>query len=339
MKYLFSLLLIVFLQEDCSVAKEIPLPATYTTEYFSFQNDYWINLHHFLYQKAKGSQLKKLEEDGNAFMAIGEEAVYESLNSEELKKLDDALLYYKNNLITQDLRRELGRLRVWLQALDHDGMVTDTTFSQAYTDIMNSASEVYRTKFWPIHRAHNERTLSKHLALIIQFEAGVIAKMERLSQYQWPTEEKVRVDVTTYANWAGAYTPTRPNLNIIISTIDELNTTSAFIETIFHEGSHLLFRMNDSPFREAIYQHSEEMELEFPRNLWHASLFYLCGRATQDQLKTKGVDHQLVMDELNVFTSYNTPEFRAALEKYYQGEQGMEATIRSLLTAIKGKTN
>jgi hypothetical protein len=159
--------------------------------------------------------------------------------------------------------------------------------------------------------------------------------MEKLAIYKWPHETKVRVDLTVYANYAGAYTATNPSMNIIISTIDPLNNTSSFIETIYHEGSHLLFNYQDSPFRGEIYYQAKEMGVTFPRHLWHACLFYLCGKATQDALKTLSINHKLDMDVRKIYTDFNTTEFREILDDYYLGKKDLKYTISALMSNLK----
>lgn len=325
-----SLLLITIL--SCPVQSQ---PVLQNTKYFEFYNEYWINLHHFLYQKAKGSQLSKLEEDRMDFLDIGEDAVI--LNTEEDKVIKKAVFYYKKNLVSKRLRSELGDIRVWLQQQASKKIITDTTFSSAFTNILNEASDVYRLKYWAIHKEVNVNTLDNHIETIRSIESVIISKMEKMARYKWPKGTKVRVDLTVYANYAGAYTATRPKMNIVLSTIDPLNNTSDFIETIFHEGSHILYNYQDSPFREEIFYQAKEMGMNFPRNLWHASLSYLCGRATQDALKNLSIDHKLDMDVRNIFIAYNTKEFRNILEKYYQGKIDMTNTVSQLLSDLKNK--
>jgi len=307
---------------------------TASTAYFEFSNNYWINLHHFLYQRAKGSQLRKLREGHRSFLSVGEEGGYQGLSDAETKSLDRAVAYYKKNLIEKDLRRDLGDMRLWLQEQDESKPISDTKFTPEFTEILNTADATYRAKFWPLHKAQNEHVLELHLNAVREVEAEVIGEMERLARYKWPAQQKVRVDLTAYANYAGAYTPTQPQLNIIISTLDPLSNTSSFIETVFHEGSHLLYNLDDSPFRRKFYDMSEQKGIRFPRELWHASLFYLCGRVVQDALKKKEIEHKLEMDERNIFSEFNTPGFRDALEKYYRKELDLNKTVDALLTGL-----
>ncbi len=311
----------------------IAQPAVNSSKYFEFHNNYWINLHHFLYQRAKGSQQAQLMEDGYDFREIGEDTII--LNSNERDLMANAIAYYKNNLIDKDLRRDLGGIRVWLQQQSPNEMIKDTLFSGDFINILNDASIVYRKHFWKLHQALNVAIINEHIEVIRSLEQKVIRKMEKLAMYSWPNVDKVRIDLTAYANYAGAYTATNPTMNVVISSIDPLNYTTSLVETVFHEGSHLLFNYQDSPFRGEIYYKAKEMEMYFPRHLWHASLFYLCGRVTQDELKTLSINHDLDMDVRKIYTSFNTVEFRKILEEYYQGNDDWGKTVLALLTNIK----
>lgn len=306
------------------------------TNYLEFYSNYWINLHHFLYQKAKGSQLKKLQQDGNQFLEVGEQEVYDFLDDSQRHDIQLAISYYEHNMIEKDLIRELGRERVWLQDQEIDQPIVDTLFSAAYTKILNQASTVYKTTFWPIHDKQNRAAIHKHIDVIRKLENDIFPKIERLSLSSWPSKTKVRVDLTAYANYAGAYTPTRPKFNLFISSLDPNTENMSFVETVFHESSHLLY-MYSGPFRQgisAIYDKNEPT-FDYPRNLWHAALFYICGRVVQDEFKKLGIQgYVMLMDERNIFKKYNTPKFKEALESYYQNESTFETAITNMLNDL-----
>ena len=330
----FLCLAVVFV---CGLSlKSQPLTqAVDSSQYFEFHINYWTNFHHFFYQQAKGSQLRKLEEDGMAFPDIGEDSLYRQLNADQLKNLKEAVLYYQYFMANKDLRRDLREERGFFQRQKDYLLVNDSIFTNDFYRVLNEASEVYRYTFWPLHKAHCEKVLSEHVSTIREMEQISIERMEKLAGYPWPAKTKVRVDITAYANYAGAYTPTRPNMTIIISTLDPLSSGTSFIETIFHEGTHLLFPFKKSPFRDAVYTISEEIGLKYPQGFWHACQFYLCGRVVQDQLKKRGISHTMDMDLRNIYRMYNTKEFRSTLEQYYIGQADMETTVRALLTALK----
>ena len=97
-----------------------------------------------------------------------------------------------------------------------------------------------------------------------------------------------------------------------------------------NDGAHIIFS-RESEFRSHIYFQSKEMEMKFPRGLWHASLFYLCGRLVQDVLAERDISHELVMDTKDIFSYFNTKSFRSILEKFYQNEVDMKPSVRALL--------
>ncbi|MFZ1808403.1 MAG: hypothetical protein WAU36_14325 [Cyclobacteriaceae bacterium] len=303
-----------------------------TTQYFEFYNSYWINLHHFLYQQAKGSQLTKLQEDGATLIDVGDDETIDDLTNNEKEQFDKAVDYYRFHLIDKTLF-QLGDIRVGLQAIAEEGFLPDTIFSSEFTNVLNEIAPLYSKKFWSSHSAQNQKVITDQISWIKDLEEGVIKDLVRLSGSEWP-DIKVRVDLTAYANFAGAYTVSRPAMNITVSSLDPSVTTTLFVETIFHEGTHLLFSM-DSPFRSSIFFLSKDQGIEFPRNLWHVSQFYLSGRVVQDHLSVKGAKHELLMDVKSIFSDSSTPELRLALEQYYHGEVDMETTITSLLDAFK----
>lgn len=336
MKYIVSILVLTSLL-CCSNNEEDT--AVYSTHYFDFNNNYWVNLHHFLYQRADNSQLRKLQEDGLNFLEIGEANAEGQLTSHEKEALRKAIRYYKDSLTTKNLRRELTRLKVWLQEKEEFKTITDTSFGIKFIEILNNVSPVYQRHFWELHKSHNLSIITRHIGTINKIEEEVIDKMEMLSLNPWPDSPKVRVDITAYANWAGAYTFSRPKMNIVISSTDPSQMTSSFVETILHEGSHLLYLFGESPVRDKFYYKSEELNMEFPRNLWHASMFYLCGRATQDALSELGTSHEMVMDRNSIFTHYNTSEFRRINEEYYNGKIDPDSMVLKLLMGTKRESH
>ncbi|MEM6540894.1 MAG: hypothetical protein AAF634_07005, partial [Bacteroidota bacterium] len=304
-----------------------------TTRYFSFHNNYWINLHHFLYEKASGDQLAKLKQDGNEMLVIGETTVEKSLTPEQRSNLDGAIEYYKENIIQKGLLRGLGYERYWLQRQMGGKALADSTVSQEFVDVLNRVSNTYGETYWPIHKKHNEAILEFQIPNISKLEKRIIPRMEQLSLTPWPSGGKVRVDLTVYANYAGAYTPTRPIFNVIVSTIDPSSYGPEFLETIFHEGSHLLFRYGGT-WRERIFENFEQeaYSINFPRHLWHASLFYLCGQVCKDEFSGVGItNYEMTMKTRNIFRKYHNDAFYAVLDNYLEHKCTFQETVSALL--------
>jgi hypothetical protein len=90
-------------------------------------------------------------------------------------------------------------------------------------------------------------------------------------QTRWPAE-KIRVDVTAVANYAGAYTTLEP-LRVTIASTDTRNQGAAAMEVLFHEASHGIA----TPVELAIARECRQRDKPIPRDLWHALIFYTTG--------------------------------------------------------------
>ncbi|MEL6973953.1 MAG: hypothetical protein AAGL29_00995 [Bacteroidota bacterium] len=337
----FQLFFILPLLSSPTLAQQEVPSVLDSTLHYVFHNNYWINLHHFLYQKASGSQLSKLQQDGNEMLVIGEKPVEESLSVQQRSSLDSAIGYYKRKMIQKSLLRGLGYERYWLQKQVGSKAIKDSTVSQEFVDVLNAVSNTYQETYWPVHKKHNKEILEHQISNIRQLEKRIIARMERLSLTPWPSKKKVRVDLTAYANYAGAYTPTRPIFNVLVSTVDPNSLGPDFLETIFHEGSHLLFRY-ESVWRDSIFQtfESGDYKMKFPRHLWHVSLFYLCGQVCKEEFIQIGVkDYEMTLLRRNIFKTYQSPELFAALDEYVQNNHTLYATTKQLLGILESKAH
>ncbi len=340
LKALYFILTIAFWGVGYNLYGQTSQIALDSTQYFSFHNNYWINLHHFLYQKASGNQLAKLLQDGNEMLVIGEKAVEESLNRKQRSFLDSAIAYYKDSVIQKGLLRGLGNERYWLQRQNGPVAVVDSMVSQEFVDALNLVSKTYMETYWPVHKKHNQKVAQHQIDKVRKLETTILPRMERLSLTPWPDREKVRVDLTVYANYAGAYTPTKPIFNVLVSTIDPKSYGPDFLETIFHEGSHLLFRY-ESDWRESIFQNYESgnYKMKFPRHLWHVSLFYLCGQVCIEEFSKMGIkDYEMTMFTRTIFGSYQHPELFEILDEYIQGDRTLNGTTTALLQLLESKT-
>ncbi len=285
------------------------------SEHFSFHINKWINLHHFFYERASKRQAIHLEENKLKFLDYGEAGIINGLNEEEKAILEQVQNFYSSHIIDRPLLLS-GKSLKWLQKQASNKVISDTSFSAEFTAILNRSMPLYEKHFWPLHYKLSQKLLAQYIDTIRATEAFVISKMESFSGVNW--NDKVRVDLTAYGNWASAYSPDFDN--IVISSIDPEMHSSLFVEFVFHEGSHLLFTRR-SAFRKTLFEKSKKLEISYPKNLWHAAMFYLSGLASQEALLTIGVRHRLIMDRKNVFANYyNDENFRSILSKYYHGK-------------------
>lgn len=285
-----------------------------------------MNLHHFFYEQACHEQLNKLKEDELAFNDIGDSLILSELSVQEKIIFDNGVEFYAKNIIDQELLNS-GRIFRWLQAQPSSENIIDTTYSEGFTEVLNRLKPLYENYFWKNHQKQNSDLLNNFIELIEKTESDVISKMESISGSEWT--DVVRIDLTTYGNWASAYSPRLDN--IVISSIDPEMNSTIFIEFVFHESSHLLF-LRKSPFRMELFQKSKELEVELPRHLWHAAMFYLSGLATKNVLAQEGIDHDLIMKKKNVFERYyNNNTFQSILNRYYNQEIEISKMAEELL--------
>ncbi|KUJ80279.1 hypothetical protein AWR36_014840 [Microbulbifer flavimaris] len=298
----------------------------YKTEHLAFHNNFWINLHHFFYEQASKRQRNKLQEDGLDFRDIGDNSIISSMSPKDKALLLDGIQFYRSNIIDQSLF-DSGRVLKWLQKQPVNSDISDFSLSKTFTEKLNQLRPLYDNQFWKNHRKQNQVTFDSYIAFIKNSQNKVISKMEELSGARW--EGTVRVDLSTYGNWASAYSPDA--YNIVISTIDPLMLSTIFVEFVFHESSHLLFSRN-SGFRVSIYKRAQEMGVKPPAHLWHAAMFYLCGLAVREALQDLGAQHQIIMKEKGVFENYyQNAAFKIILNEYYMSEIDREEMTKKLL--------
>lgn len=306
--------------------KSIKSDTLFTTNHFTFHNNKWMNLHHFFYEQASHGQKRKLKDDGVSFINTNDSLTVERLDNNTREVFLSGISFYKKNVINQPLLIKSGRILKWLQR-QPDKKIADTTYSSSFTNILNTLEPIYNEYFWEKHKTQNQVLLDRFKNTISANEKYVIQKLENLSGNQW--SKVVRVDITAYGNWAGAYSPASDN--IVVSSMDPLMHSTLFVEFVFHESSHLLFDRY-SPFRKSLYQISKETNIKYPRNLWHAAMFYLSGLATKEALGNSNIEHRLIMDKKKVFENYyKSQDFKNILETYYNSNIDIKECSTKLL--------
>lgn len=295
------------------------------TQYFRFHNNFWINLHHFFYKMAKEAKKSSFEEVfANEFIA--------ALNPNQLKDLKDGVKYYQDSLIKRDLLFNglMYNLKKWLIQFSGESDLAKGAFDVQLISTLNSLKPIYAQHFWSKHQKRNQFVLEDNLSLIKKFETEFFTSMTKYSQTNLP-EGKIRIDLTYYANWAGAYTTTRPNVHAVVSTINN-ELEGDWVETIFHEPSHALVSSRRGIVSETINKVCEQLNVKPPRQLWHAFLFYISGRIIQDLLAKEGINYQLYMFRGKVFDAYHNS--LKELDPFYAGETDLETAIKALIKSI-----
>jgi hypothetical protein len=261
---------------------------------FEFHSGFWLNLHHTLYQEARkrGSAArsdKSARTSASASKPLSDPA--SGLTDAERRAWDDAVSYYAANFAGKDLlfAGELVQLKEQLGDFEDCGDLSGSKqkFCNAgldaqLTKVLESAAPVYRAHQWPAHDRANRSWVFGVAPLVRSRGIGLSQRLADIYQTQWP-RHKIRVDVTAYANWAGAYTTVDP-LRVTISSSDPRNQRSAALEVLFHEASHGIAE----PVEAAIIRECRQRDKAIPRDLWHALVFYTTGEVIRPIMTDAG---------------------------------------------------
>src|SRR5690242_15345517 len=250
-----------------------PLPV------FELHSGFWINLHHMLYYEAKlrvsppsaaqksGSapqlKLKTLKESGTA-LTPAERAAWDNAVAYYATKYANKDLLFNTDLIL--LKNQLGDFEDCDELSGAHKKTCDAGLPANLTQVLDSAAPVYRAHLWPDHDRANRRWIARVAPLVEEQGVGISERLAFIYEAKWPTG-KTRVDVSAFANWAGAYTTLDP-LRVTIASTDPRNQGDEALEILFHEASHGLAE----PVQSAITRECRQRGKPIPRDLWHALL-------------------------------------------------------------------
>src|SRR5437588_1502072 len=222
-----------------------PLPV------FELHSGFWINLHHTLYHEAKLRTASAQPDKGARTSGPTPNTAPDAkpaLTSSEQYIWDGAVAYYVSNYATKDLlfsteliqlKDQLGDFEDCDELSGRKRKFCDAGLPAKLTQVLEAAAPVYRAHLWPDHDRANRRWIMRVAPLVREQGVGLSERLADIYQTRWP-REKIRVDLTGYANWTGAYTTADP-LRVTISSLDSRNQGAEALEVLFHEGSHGLF--------------------------------------------------------------------------------------------------
>jgi len=275
--------LALFLPDGAHARQELesvygPLPV------FEFHSGFWVNLHHFLYHEARAREAAKYAGDSPAKStgpvlktSPGSQA---PLSLSEQKTWDDALAYYIANYTNKDLlinidlillKNQLGDFEDCDELTGKKKHGCDAGLPGKIGPILESVAPLYRAKWWASQDRANRRWVARVAPLVREQGVGLSERLADIYQSKWP-KEKIRVEVSAYANAGGAYTTLDP-LRVTISSTDPRNQGPEALEVLFHEASHDIAR----PVEVAITRECRQRDKPIPRDLWHALILFTTG--------------------------------------------------------------
>lgn len=300
-----------------------------TSEGFTFEINYWFNLHHFLWLES--------------YMAVKADStvIHQKLTDVSRKRLNRALNYYKTNLTDLDLKRSeyMDVFRIWITN-EGKGLKSVPSKFQEHVSILKEVSGVYEEFFWPTHKNACEKIITDNIDLIRRTEQEYAKKIIKLTRQFWQSE-KIKVDVTYYGkanDWDTqhrAYTNIRPT-HVIMNVEGQDEVKGHWLEILYHESTHHLVLGDYYFIGGTINDVSEVLNIKPPRQLGHACHFYLTGELTKQLLVEEGIPYNSTyMQREGVFSRYYS-----ALDKhlsvYMKRKITFEEAIQKIIAELNG---
>jgi hypothetical protein len=308
-----------------SLAAPTPRPPTI---FVVKTNEFWLNLHHFLYVlgESQGRPVSSLREAMRDAPADADRGL-RNLSAAERQTWADAVAAYANGLSKKEPTVDES-LRVLIAALSvaNDApALTGTSVDAGTREILERAAPIYRKGWWPAHRSGNQAYEAASRTLVARHGPAVLDFLTSKYALPWPAAGYA-VHLTAYANWAGAYS-TYGNLLVFATNPHSGKHALAGLEMMFHEGMHQW----DDPIMLALRQHAQAIGKTVPDGLSHAMIFFTAGEAVR----------RLVPEYVPVGEAmglWRTSPFRAALQEAWKPYLDGRGTRDEALAALVART-
>jgi len=154
------------------------LAAQQTT--FDFHSNFWVNLHHFLYQQAIA---KSPEQSGS-------------------EAWNQALDVYRTGITKHELlSRDIAGINIALSKIENAESLQNSGIDAELTQTLERAAPVYKTRWWPQHNRQNLAWIDAATPLVAKYEAVMKKDLAAAYQTPWPSTP-IRTDVAEYAKVA-----------------------------------------------------------------------------------------------------------------------------------------
>lgn len=265
MKTLTTLLACLLLVQAKATKDQAPV---LETKYFSFYNNINLNTHLYLYKKALRCKLKKTPADSIAI--TGSEGADMPLTEEDLELVKKTIVYYRDSIVSKDLLfdREMAGFS--------DMLVKEDPSKEKMNDWQKRTWEkvkAFQVLYLKIYSRQFNRKCANWIMHckkdIMAMEDSVVAQLQKIFGDTLP-EGKIRVDLTHYATWAGAYSYNYNYNHIVLDAGHRNNQKEAGVEVLFHETGHFLVDNMGKELEEIMKL--KNMNEKF--NPWHNLIFY-----------------------------------------------------------------
>ncbi len=330
---IYSLLLSIFFYLPAAFAEQKPLLIENNSvadaniiSGFQFQSSQWVNLHHFLYERARSKKEPSV---------VANEIV---LSDEHSKTLKAAIAFYKKAYINRSLLFD-DQLSLIKTQLSHtkNNFVNNQLSNNKIPDVLlthlNAVASIYEKHFWAGH--HNENTvwINKAKTLLTKHGEIIQDKLEKIFQHKlYITPIKYDI-VYAPAYWAGAYT--MDGHAVITSSRADYQSLAA-LEMVFHEASHgKILR----PMQTEMKALEQTFHYIHEKQLWHALQFYTVGEVVKTSLAQHGIAGYQPYAYKNGLYNRSWAKYEPLIVRFWQpyidGKTDMKFALQEILNALK----
>lgn len=301
----------------------------YESRYFSFHSNQQLNAHLFLYNKAIGCKFGKVPDDSLVHYALKDKK--DALSSKDQMALNSVLRYYRDSLLKKDLLFD-SLMRNFSDCLGSSCAKNKMKGWQVTTyDQLKTFLPFFEKLWWPSIDSANKVWLNTYKGQIIGLETKIIPELERIYKTQL-SDRKIRVDLSSYATWAGAYSYNDTYNHVVLSTVYKSNQGDLAAEVVFHETSHFLV----DKLSEQIMTSVKGKEVKNNLNLWHNVIFYTTGFLMEKEYKLKWQKFEPYYVHLKFEERFS--DFKSTVEgcklywdPYLNGNATFESAVKQLV--------
>jgi hypothetical protein len=261
---------------------------------FTFQtDDFWLNLHHFLY--AAGAVEAKLSEASRAALAPAGPDMQRGLarlDAEQRRQWTEIVSKYAEQWSRTNPQTEpAANIVRALAAVDETPTLAAVKIEPALRSVLEQAAPIYRAGWWATHRDGNRAWRSQMEPLLARHGERVRDYLTRAYAIEWPRTGRV-IRVTSYANFGGAYSLVNGGL-VIVSSVTPSAEGLSGLETVFHESLH---QWDPQTFG-ALGEQARKINARVPQDLPHAIIFFSVGEA----VKSVAPDYVPLVETLGIW--------------------------------------
>ena len=295
---------------------------------FRFEADgFWLNLHHFLYVLGRAqNHAADSQREAVVHAPADQENGLKGLSESARQNWESAVRFYADGLSKKDAIFDKDLIAVTnAMRVPPNATASALNIDPALRASLVQASVVYRNVWWKRHQAENNARVREFSRLLEQHGDKVRAYLTRVYQLDWP-REGYQVNVSGYANWAGAYSTDEGGL-IVISSLDESTRGSLGLESMFHEAMHQW----DQPMMARLSRLSKDNQTPPPRGaITHALIWYSVAEAVKSVIP----NHIGYAERGGMWKQNQLRGFKPGLDTYWKPYLEGKSTLDDALVGL-----